>query len=98
MKRFLLINDKSAAGTIVNQLMLSLPKDWITVEELLQTRIAEERTLYGKALQAFRENGFCIHINRQQVKHLNEEIAVHQNTEVSFVELRPEEGQDGRMG
>ena len=90
MQHAVLINDERADGQVINQLMLQLPCDCITVEKLLEMRLAEERTLYGKTLNAFRENGFWIRIGKKRVTNLQEEVKIGTNTPVSFVELQPE--------
>jgi len=90
MQHAVLINDERANGQIINQLLLQLPCDCITVEKLLEMRLAEERILYGKALNAFQENGFWIRIGKKRVTNLQQEVKIGAQTQVSFVELEPE--------
>jgi len=90
MQYAVLINDERANGQIINQLLLHLPSKCVTVEELLELRLAEERALYGQTLSAFRENGFWIRIGKKRVRDLHQEVRLGAQTQVSFVELQPD--------
>jgi hypothetical protein len=88
MMNFLTINDETANGRVLNQILLTFQKNEITVRQLIKKRSIEEKRDDQVSFRAFRERGFHIRINNQQVKNLDEQILIDNKTRVSFVELR----------
>lgn len=84
---FLTINDETANGRVLNQVLLSFQKDKITVRQLIKQRTIEEKRDNQISFRAFRERGFHIRVNNQQVKNLDQQIRLDNKTRVSFVEL-----------
>jgi hypothetical protein len=46
-------------------------------------------TQYEKALEAFVGNGFIVLVDNRQVENLDDEIALHPETSVTFLKLVP---------
>jgi hypothetical protein len=46
-------------------------------------------TQYEKAIEAFEGNGFIVLVDDRQVEHLDDEIALHPETSVTFLKLVP---------
>lgn len=89
MQHFLTINDESARGRVLNQVLLQLEKEVITVRQLIKLRMKEEERDNQTSLKAFRSNGFFIRINNRQISNLDEAITINNQTQVSFVEMHP---------
>lgn len=87
MMNLLTINDETANGRVLNQVLLSFQKNNITVRQLIKKRALEEKRDDQVSFRAFRERGFHIRINNQQVKNLDQQIKINNKTRVSFVEL-----------
>lgn len=118
------IKDETAAGDILNEIVLKFNKEYITVIELLQARIEEEIKRYKNnvneyknglvlptnlerklnkkerqkidaekqlyiALEAFKNNGFIVLIDDEQVEDLHQKVLVDETTSVSFIKLTP---------
>ena len=54
-----------------------------------QPRLVDPATQYEKALEAFVGNGFIVLVNDRQVENLDDEIALHPETSVTFLKLVP---------
>jgi len=123
----LTIQDESATGKIIHQLLLELEQEVITVAALIKLRVTHEVAQYNAersqkfqglvqptaleqqvneyqqnkvktvdaeqqcfvALEAFKNNGFFVLIDNQQVTDLDTEILVNETTAVSFIKLTP---------
>lgn len=88
MSKFITINDQTAGGRTVNQVMLILEKDIITIRQLIKMRKKEEEQDEQISFRAFRDSGFYITINNKQVRNLDQKIKVRNNMKVNFVEMR----------
>lgn len=84
---FLTINDETATGRVLNQVLLSFQNSEITIRQLIKQRILEENRDKQVSFRAFRERGFHIRVNNQQVSSLDEQIEINNRTRVSFIEL-----------
>jgi hypothetical protein len=56
---------------------------------LRQRRKIDWEEQYQRAVEAFERNGFLILVDDRQAEHLDEEIEIRLNTQVSFVRLVP---------
>ena len=52
-------------------------------------RLVDPITQYQKALEAFEGNGFIVLVDNYQVQGLDDEIALHPETSVTFLKLVP---------
>jgi len=52
-------------------------------------RLVNPETQYEKALEAFVGNGFIVVVDDRQVENLDDEIALHPETSVTFLKLVP---------
>ena len=52
-------------------------------------RLVNPETQYEKALEAFVGNGFIVLVDDRQVENLDDEIALHPETSVTFLKLVP---------
>ena len=52
-------------------------------------RLVDPITQYEKALEAFEGNGFIVLVDSYQVQELDDEIALHPETSVTFLKLVP---------
>jgi hypothetical protein len=52
-------------------------------------RLVDPLTQYQKALEAFVGNGFIVLVDDRQVENLDDEIALHPETSVTFLKLIP---------
>jgi hypothetical protein len=52
-------------------------------------RLVNPETQYEKALEAFVGNGFIVLVDNRQVENLDDEIALHPETSVTFLKLVP---------
>ena len=51
--------------------------------------LVDSRTQYEKAIEAFEGNGFIVLVDNYQVQELDDEIALHPDTTVTFLKLVP---------
>jgi hypothetical protein len=52
-------------------------------------RLVDPITQYEKAIEAFEGNGFIVLVDNYQVQELDDEIALHPETSVTFLKLIP---------
>ena len=52
-------------------------------------RLIDPNTQYEKAIEAFERNGFIVLVDNYQVQELDDEIALHPETSVTFLKLVP---------
>jgi len=52
-------------------------------------RLVDPMTQYEKAIEAFEGNGFIVLVDNYQVQELDDEIALHPDTTVTFLKLVP---------
>jgi len=52
-------------------------------------RLIDPITQYEKAIETFEGNGFIVLVDDRQVEHLDDEIALHPETTVTFLKLVP---------
>jgi hypothetical protein len=52
-------------------------------------RLVDPETQYEKAIQAFVGNGFIVLVDDRQIDNLDDEIALHPETAVTFLKLVP---------
>lgn len=52
-------------------------------------RLVDPMTQYEKAIEAFQGNGFIVLVDDRQVESLDDEIAFHPETSVTFLKLVP---------
>lgn len=117
------IKDETAAGDILNEIILKFNEEYITIIELIKARIEAEIIRYEKniksykglitpseiesrlnkknikkidtekqlyiALEAFKNNGFILLVDDEQVEDLQQKVLVDETTNVSFIKLTP---------
>ncbi len=54
-----------------------------------KSRFVDPVTQFEKAIEAFEGNGFIVLVDDYQVQHLDDEIALHPETSVTFLKLVP---------
>ena len=52
-------------------------------------RLVDPMTQYEKAIEAFEGNGFIVLVDDHQIERLDDEIALHPETSVTFLKLVP---------
>jgi|SRR5215207_4403840 hypothetical protein len=57
--------------------------------KFLKPRYVDPLTQYEKAIEAFESNGFIVLVDDYQVQELDDEIALHPETSVTFLKLVP---------
>lgn len=57
--------------------------------KFLKPRLVDPATQYEKAIEAFEGNGFIVLVDNYQVERLDDEIALHPETSVTFLKLVP---------
>ncbi|MEN0005001.1 MAG: hypothetical protein AAF798_12680 [Bacteroidota bacterium] len=104
---YILIQDESTEGRILNEVYVEVARPKLTIGELIKKRVAQEVASFNDlpkkaaailqrqkgprssfaALRAFRESGFQVFIGNQSMNQLDQEIDIHANLRVRFVQL-----------
>lgn len=91
MNNSIWVTDQTRTGIRLNQVRLSFDRSVITIQQLLEQRMQHEFAKCSddpniEPLPYFTSSGFFITVGDRRVDDLSEEVILHRDQKVSFVE------------